>query len=156
MEYSFFISITLIVLISFLVKKNKFSINEIIFLWLVASFLYTFVEDIAIVNYKVVRLNSNIALYWNSRIIDVILIPIVIISYIELMVGYKVLLVRICLTIIFTGILIAIQYLAIYFNIIEKFKLRIVTQSFFLIALLITTFLLFQPFRKVYIREGKK
>ncbi len=117
--FSFFLSITLIFVIFFVITPRRLHLLEILFSWFIILLLHGTFLAIMILNYKYIKLGSNLFLIWSFVVNRFVLMPLLIIWLLDLYVSVRSFLIKTILTVAFTAILTRIEYLANWLEVIH-------------------------------------
>lgn len=154
MKLSLFISITLIIIITYSVVKRNLHIYEISFIWM--SLICTFAAVIQILqtNIKGLKIIGNIETVFTVWIVSLFLIPLIIIGCLDLLSGEKSLKNKIILFIMSITFLIGIEYSLVYLKIFKYFKIKLWQSVIFWSLCILGMYILQRGFRKICRREG--
>jgi hypothetical protein len=83
MAFPIFFSLTIILMISFVVTKKNLHLFEILFMWMIINVIHHNFLTVAAVNLRMFDFADNIANYWTLVLVRVFLIPLLIIWYFD-------------------------------------------------------------------------
>lgn len=83
MAFSLFFSLTVILLISFVVTKKKLHLFEIMFMWMIVIIIDHNVLTVTALNMGIVDFSDRPANYWSLALIRIFLFPLLIVWYFD-------------------------------------------------------------------------
>jgi hypothetical protein len=119
MIFAINLSISLLLLIFSVVKLQKLHLFEIIFIWVIVTFLHQNFTAIASLNLDLWKKPEQTNQLLGLLIADLIGIPVIVIWLFELYVKYDSPLARSALFLLFTSLLVGVDYLMDYVNLVH-------------------------------------
>jgi hypothetical protein len=148
------LSLNLLLLIFSVLKLQKLHLFEIIFIWIIVTFLHQIFTAIVTANLELLKIPEQTNQLWGLLIADLIGIPILVIWLFELYVKHDSLLGRSALILLFTSLLVGVDYVMDYVNFVH-FTAWSAWNSFAVwFAILTITLLLLLSYRTVLRKEA--
>lgn len=154
MAISIFLSITIILLISFVAIKNNLHLFEMIFIWMVMIIIHHNFFTVVAVNMKMYDFAEHPAHYWTLVFNRVFLLPLLIIWYFDRTLPLPALKKWMWLPVI-VAILIGVEYLAEVLKVFEHTRWKRWWSIIEWLAILLAVYLPWIWFRKLLGREMK-
>jgi hypothetical protein len=149
-----FISFALILLNTFFSLKKLTPLLTLIFLWLVIEFSFTSFISVIVDNAKLWEVGKNPKDFVIFRVVEVVVIPLLMLFYLEILNYIKVLKVRIIFTLTWILLLFGMEYSLVKFKVMKYVNWQIGWSFVTWFLFLMFIFMIQLLFNKILKKEG--
>ncbi|OZM58158.1 hypothetical protein CIB95_00850 [Lottiidibacillus patelloidae] len=154
MQLLYILYLTIGLTLLFATLPKKLHLLEHWLIWMVFVFFYTSFLSVIVDNAKLWVLADQEAYHWHFKLTQIVLLPVMVMFYLQLMLTFQKITRQIIVTITFIIAFLLVEQLLQYTNIIE-FRDWSIAQSIIAWVIILTVIVIVQKwFRKLLVKEG--
>lgn len=151
-----YIAVNLLIVVSFaFMKKKNFHVLEVFAYWCFAISLFLHFSAISFLNINYIDYSDRVSLTWADTLNRIILLPIIVIIYLNWLIGIKSFSVKGFVTVLFSGILYGIDSLNVWIGMYSFNYGQRWWQFFIYLFILVLSAIFMRMLRYFFYRKGR-
>ncbi|MCJ7842474.1 hypothetical protein MUB24_16520 [Lederbergia sp. NSJ-179] len=148
------LNIMILLIVVFFIVKKRLNLLENLFIFMIQEFLITSYFSVLYINLKVWKITESHELFIIFRLYEIITIPLLHLTYFNLLVTIKSRLTKLIFTILFVAILYGVEFLLVKGKVIHYNEWHFWQSLLIISFVLLISYLLQLSFKQVLRKEG--